>query len=1061
MTTTTKEPKSTLDKLKEVFSKNNVAEFNRQTLLFENADTLYIQYILAANEDPASSPAAKYIQNDTNRENPTVVRQVGLPGFIDVDANKKYLPFTSNIEYIEKKTKLTDFYSDGTSFRNYFNITPDKIAHMGHYVFITEELTSKTKGTIEETIFNRYDPKYSNSYILDPTTGRKGGAGIQSINVNYEGIDSETKRIVMVNAKFVFQDASEMLKDPYLKLFLLDTKKEVGGVAHRRTINFNIGWDSNAPEKVGVNFDNLKLKLRTNLVNYNINLNQDGSIIVDATYRGSFIETLSSSSANVLEFSKAAAAKVKNDVEETERNAQRIAGESLEVAKQKRALLLVLEEFRNQTAEHISGARVGAFSTKEISDIEQFRLQIFGENDITRYPSTRPFDGALERVFGGTPATQTKALQKLGFETRDSRVAAYRIIQEEYARLSQSIFDKVITNTTRKEATAQEFFLVQLEEATKRINEIRREEGDASSKASNALGAATAEAVKQANLAKLSALREIGKKLIESSNVYYLLAKTSNIEASKFIQIKAPEAAATAPALAPYVRVGGDRGPFNHIGPLEEFSGFDGVLDASLDIDEYQIIPYVFFGDVIRSVLERIPAGEKGGVDLYVYDLISDDGGDIRVDFGMISYRTPFVGVPIKNFPIYYMPISLVELNNFFNREVVSKGREFYSVSDLITDMCKKFLGGAFEQSSRESGTQGFTPPKLSILNTTTKDFSVPENGVLRTGDLKKQFAGFDQKKARLTTEHSIDNVFIYSAKEAGIDLVVKGLSPTSEGSAFGNFASNMDKGVPHFYFLGVDRGIEKNITLTDIADQSVKAAVYYSSKSSLVTDAITSNKLYKRTGIPPAVFQAEIETIGFPLFNIGQMIYIDLINPEKVRDASRMLKASGYYSIYKVSHQITPETFSSNITAIIQVPYSDREEITEEATKTKTEFDLKAAKRAAEKLKVTARLEKIQTQNKESKDSYERQKNRLGATEAKLSKEKEKFSKSKTYKKVVQSREEFKKAQEEEIKEYKTKNTKRLQKEREKLEKKHKLNDGKVEEELRKFIIKEIKKTK
>ena len=41
------------------------------------------------------------------------------------------------------------------------------------------------------------------------SVGKRTGAGIESVVVNYEGIDSATKKIVMVQAKFVFQDLRE------------------------------------------------------------------------------------------------------------------------------------------------------------------------------------------------------------------------------------------------------------------------------------------------------------------------------------------------------------------------------------------------------------------------------------------------------------------------------------------------------------------------------------------------------------------------------------------------------------------------------------------------------------------------------------------------------------------------------------------------------------------------------------------------------------------------------------------------------------------------------------
>ena len=127
----------------------------------------------------------------------------------------------------------------------------------------------------------------------------------------------------------------------------------------------------------------------------------------------------------------------------------------------------------------------------------------------------------------------------------------------------------------------------------------------------------------------------------------------------------------------------------------------------------------------------------------------------------------------------------------------------------------------------------------------------------------------------------------------------------------FGNYQSNVSNAIPHFFFLGKDRGIVKNMSLSDISDETVKTAIYYSNKTSLV-NSTGGNESSRKTGLPPAVFTANIETIGFPVITLGQLIYIDL-KPgflDEVRDIMRTFKATGYYCVYKVSHEISAETF-------------------------------------------------------------------------------------------------------------------------------------------------------
>ena len=1071
---TTAATKSYVEAIKDVFSKNNVAEFNKQSLLFEQALKCLGAYF------------AKIQQDTSFYENESRVRQIGKVGFRDVDGERKYLPYVSNIEYIDYRTELADFYLDkqGRSFKNYFNLTPDKIAHMSHYMYVTEELISSKSGKrTEKVILN--NKNNLDGLILNPTSGRRGGAGVQSININYEGIDSETKRIVVVNAKYVFQDTNEMLSDPYIGLFLLDTKKEVRGENYRRTINFNIGWDTNQPEKVGVNFEKLKLSLRTNLVNYSINLNQDGSVIVDATYRGSFIETLSSPSANILEYSKARASEVRNNTEEIAKNSAKIADNSGKVAKRLRAVIFFLEEFRRQTALFISrpsttslGGTTSGLTSATVTDFADFSQTIFGSYNTLGVTAggggytPAPWTLAVERLFD---RGKGNFLRTLGIDSVPQKALFNKRLKQEYETLKQTVFDRVISETIRDEATQGEFLAVQLEETAKVINDLRSKLDVESGKAMDATGAAAAQAAKEANLARLSALREIGKNLIEDSKVYYVIVPTAAVENYKFQAHSGNQISATGIA---------QNAPIVHIGSLDEFKEFNTEKNFtdSIDLEDHQITPFVFFGDVIKSVLERIPASIAGGagneVAKFVIDLINETGGDIRVDFGYISYNTPYSNLPIRGFPIYYLPVSLVELNNFFNREVVSKGLSYYSVSDFITDMCKKFLAGAFEQCSKDSMTQGFIPPKISILNTTTRDSAVLAKKVEKEvstskgkGKAKKVEIDFTEARKYLskTTKTPVDNVFIYGTKETVFDLTAKGLLSTARGpnQPFGNFVANMRRGVPHFYFLGVDRGIEKNISLTDIADQSVKTAVYYSSKSSLVTSGLNTNRLYKKTGIPPAVFQAEIDSLGFPLFNIGQLIYIDLIdyNKGKGKDATRMLKASGYYSIYKVSHEITAETFSSKVTAIIQVPYEDREEIITEAQRTDVKVDRKELAAERKRVGLTTKLVKTREAEEDSQLGYKglKESELFRTTEEDISK----IKSSTEFTTVMDQRKAALQETKDKIQNYKDtygksgasgSEAREFRAEKRRLEKEYKDDSSKIEEELNKWIIKKLK---
>ena len=85
------------------------------------------------------------------------------------------------------------------------------------------------------------------------------------------------------------------------------------------------------------------------------------------------------------------------------------------------------------------------------------------------------------------------------------------------------------------------------------------------------------------------------------------------------------------------------------------------------------MVPFIFFGHFLENVL-RLPTDvDKKSIN--VYELMKQQ--EIRMDLGYTSYKAPFTGNEIDNLKLYYLPISLVEINNFFTRQVFHKEETF------------------------------------------------------------------------------------------------------------------------------------------------------------------------------------------------------------------------------------------------------------------------------------------------------------------------------------------------------------------------------------------------
>ena len=134
---------------------------------------------------------------------------------------------------------------------------------------------------------------------------------------------------------------------------------------------------------------------------------------------------------------------------------------------------------------------------------------------------------------------------------------------------------------------------------------------------------------------------------------------------------------------------------------------------------------------------------------------------------------------------------------------------------------------------------------------------------------------------------------------------------------------TNLEHHIPHFYMGGPDNGIATSIRLRDIADPSLKTAVFYKNSPSDALDPGNAGPQQGRWA--PVVFEAEVDTIGYPFFQLGHMMFIDA---RKFIDGSARenFLATGYYGIKKITHRLSADDFSTTVSAIIQISEKDAE---------------------------------------------------------------------------------------------------------------------------------------
>jgi hypothetical protein len=846
-----------------LYTQQQVPSFSPQCFLLEKAGDF--QKAIEAGGIAISGPGA----TAGGKKRKVPVRQLGIDLNTDGDP--------SNLKYVQKITSL-----QRSSYEAYFKYTPADIAQMMHYMAVTEALTDQKGTTKESAILN------TEQNLRDITAGgvntilreraRRHGAGIESINVDFVGIDSFTKKQVVLNAKFFFQDIKTMLDDPYASLFKLETSRGTGANKKFRTIDFHIGWNSNN-SKIKKEIQRLKQTIRTHLVKYTFDVRQDGSIVVDATYRGYYIEGFSGPQANLLEIAKTRYLEIKQRQEEIEARAAGIKVRNTQNVQTFELRNFVLDklkiesdrEFQSQVTAGKTFNPTPALKKAQIESIEKI-IETIKEKTQNAIIEDIKSDSGKQKLL------MTSAELKLAIPAREKKIA-------EYVGASDGDISKIIDSVLNLGAnlSSAEDIIKQGSNGIKKlwdeVSQSIEDQKKATSKAlttsksnvKNAAAFSFEEQTRLASLARLKALQIIGERLVSSGDIKYAKIPRDVVKNFKLGAASASKNDINA--------------ALNKLNPVPSYVKDTLILsDDDFNNENYQIIPFVFLGNLIENML-NIPAKykkESGGYvpdpKFTVYNLMKQSGSDVKIDLGLLSYNTPFTGNRVKNLKLYYLPISLDELNNFFNRIVLSKGKTFYSFNEFINDLLKKFLTGIFSACSKESNSRGIGTPKVETT----------------IGDLPE-----DNKR---TTQY-----FIHGAKDTVNDLLKSGITRDT----FGKYKANLNASIPHFFVFGRTAGIEKNIKLTDIADDQLKTAVYYSPRSSLIND-IKGNDQLKRTGFIPAVFQTEIETIGFPIMNLGQLVYVDLKPTiDKNLAKSRPFDASGYYGVHKVSHTITKDSFS------------------------------------------------------------------------------------------------------------------------------------------------------
>jgi len=830
-----------------------------------------------------------------------MTRDYGRPGIASI-SDSSGAAYKNNYDVIRDITLRT-------KSARFLEITPAQVAQLSPLIFISVDYYDKLGTRVK-----RLPIDFPNHTVLKDTvlqaTGQRFGAGIKDISIVHEGIDSATDKIVLINSTFVFQDFRTAAQGNYEELLKVGVKGIDSNL--RRYINFEFGWDSHAKLK-GTGKDGLALatmrsNVRGELIKYTFEFAEDGSILLKTQHRG-HIHTLfgDTPAANILSTQKSAEESLRaGSVKILSASTAKIVSDNKNSLAERKLDEMAALVAVNYLDKMVTGAESKTGQARNVVNLEHdmkgevqkmFNVaklgrvgkagtggNVFAKLGNAMFDDPEKFDDSPQPVKGPT-------IDLKDYETilRRANLHVRQAIAQHHAGIPDAA---ALTNENAKNLQTVGMAKSDVYEMIKQIKGTAQGAKVASDVitdnllAKNVLKTAQNQFNKKVALLRFTGLFNLATELADKQKIYYgAISSEARIEIHSNLAyqpgLKEAFDKISAESFLTSIRsVGADI-------PWENEGAQGWAMEKATKLVSTNSFPFVFLGDFLWSLLqtEATLEGKTGTM----FQLMKETAGvDMELLLGYMSYETPYANDKINNLPLYYLPISLRKLNYFIAREIIGKDRIFYSLGSLIKDLIKKLIDTSFYNCIREAGTKG-TPltPKI--------DFA------------------FGEKNGR-------DVFFIYDSKQFINNM---------KGKKFGSYSNNMLLKIPHFYLGGANKGIAKTIQLRDIADPSTKTAVYYKATPSNTLEDGNEGPEHGRWA--PTVFEMEVNTLGYPNFQLGQLVFVDA-RQFVGASAQKNFKATGYYGLHKITHRLTPDSFSTTINGIIQMSEKDKDAINSEA---------------------------------------------------------------------------------------------------------------------------------
>jgi len=292
-------------------------------------------------------------------------------------------------------------------------------------------------------------------------------------------------------------------------------------------------------------------------------------------------------------------------------------------------------------------------------------------------------------------------------------------------------------------------------------------------------------------------------------------------------------------------------------------------------------INFIYYGDLLNiafKVLKKNPQASN------VVPMI-----------GPIAYSDPKSGQQtITN--LADIPISLNKFIEWFNKNVVAQARQEYLLQDFIRDTIKDLIHAALGENCFP-GT-GIPSPEPNVSVADIPLASLAGNSIVQAGARTSAEQISTPSPVHYKDANKIDQyVYVY--------CYTFGMSNLS-----GDRAADHKKGIYHLQF-GSDRGLVKKITFSRIDDPNLRASR---------AKAVKCDLRHLREN-----YKVNVTMVGNSLFRPGQTIYINptlgASDPLIGKKVTGALGLGGYYTIVKVSGELSRDGFNTEIEAIFESP--------------------------------------------------------------------------------------------------------------------------------------------